>query len=238
MKRALLALGCLLVSVAAGASESPVPSGVRIETKRTESGRITVTVRRIGYFVALRAGDRTSAARDWVAAEIDASAGSEVELGWETTDRATLETSRGGIRVVAADDGPRVSWFSLPAPIVTATHRDRLHECRAFESAPGFSVVCRVAQGARRLSALNLTGDDPLSGVAKADEKTHFVRLDLPVAEGGAEARLMGYLDGNTAVVVRAEASWARGEPRPTLSLADGTRRQLVPLPLDAFWLE
>jgi hypothetical protein len=239
VKRALLVLGCLLVGAAADAApgvrsspvaaESPAPSDVQVEMIKAESGQWTVKVRRAGHLVALRAGDRTSVGPNWVAAEIDGPSGSRIELGWETTDAATLETSRGGIRVEAAGDGPRVSWFSLPAPTVAAEHRHRLHECRAFEAeSGGFSVVCRVQRGARKLSALNLTDEAPLSAVAMADLGAQMVRLDLPVAEGSAEARLVGYLDGNTAVVMRAEATWVRGEARPTLSLADGTRRQLA----------
>jgi hypothetical protein len=241
--RALLAAACVLVCVSADAStvgssaparnESPAPPDVRVETKQNESGQWTVTVRRPGYLVALRAGDRTSAGRDFVEADIEGLSGSRIELGWETTDRATLETARGGLRIAAAGDEPHVSWFSLPDPVVAATNHGRLHDCRAFESEPsGFSVVCRVTNGARKLSALNLTGEAPLSGIAAADN-AHLVRLDLPVAEGGAEARLIGYLDGSTAVVVRAEATWARGETRPTLSLTAGTRGQLTaPHPL------
>src|SRR5262249_39593422 len=69
--RSLLALGCALVCALAQAAppvrssaparnDSPAPPDVRVETKQTESGQWTVTVRRPGYLVALRAGDRTS----------------------------------------------------------------------------------------------------------------------------------------------------------------------------------
>jgi hypothetical protein len=236
--RALLAAGCLFVCVSASAapatessrvaeSEAPAPSDVRVEMKKGQSGRWNVTFRRNGYFVALRIGERTSAARNAVTVEIDGPPGSAIELGWEATDGATLDTSRGGIRMTATDEGPAVSCFALPPAAVVGTNRGQLHECRAFEyESRGFAVVCRIANGARKLSALNLTGDAPLSGVATSGES--LVRLDLPVGEGGAEARLIGYLTGSTAVVVRAEATWVRGEERPTLSLASGTRRQLV----------
>ena len=136
----------------------------------------------------------------------------------------------GGIMVslgVSASDA-RPASFEWPAGVVVAANRDRLHECRAFErEAGGFTVVCRVARSAHKLAAVNLSDENPLVGIASTAER-EIVRLDLPVTEGTAEARLLGYLDGNTAVVVRAEATWARGEDRPTLSLVDGTRQQLV----------
>jgi hypothetical protein len=138
----------------------------------------------------------------------------------------------GGLMVslgVLASDARPATTFEWPAGVVVAANRDRLHECRAFErEAGGFTVVCRVARSARKLAAVNLSDEGPLVGVAVTAETDSIVRIDLPVAEGTAEARLVGYLDGNTAVVVRAEATWARGEDRPTLSLVDGTRRQLV----------
>jgi hypothetical protein len=235
--RAPLVLGFLLVCVAADATpsvrssrepvESPAPPDVRVEAKKGESNRWNVTLRRSGYLVALRAGERTSAARDSVTAEIDEPTRGGIDLRWEATDGVTLETSRGVIHVTAGQDAPSATWFALPAPVPAGSNRGQLHDCRAFEyESSGFAVVCRVATGARRLSVLNLTGEVPRAGVVTASES--MVRLDLPLVEGRAEARLVGYLAGNTAVVVRAEATWARGEPRPTLSLADGTRAQLT----------
>jgi hypothetical protein len=241
--RALLVLGFLLVCVAADAAppvrttageqtESLAPSDVRVEVKKGEAGRWNVIFRRKGYLVALRSGERTSAARDSVTTEIDAPADSPIELRWEATDRTTLETDRGGIRVTAGESAPMASWFALPPPVAAGSNRHQLHDCRAFESESNvFAVVCRFESGTTQLSALNLTGDAPLAGVTTAPGPTpsaSLVRLDLPISEGSAEARLVGYLAGTTAVVVRAEATWVRGEDRPTLLLTDGTRRQLV----------
>jgi hypothetical protein len=181
-----------------------------------------VVVRKRGHLVAIRAGERTSSARDWVAAQLEGSG--QVDLVWEATDPATLETTRGTIHVAPSDEGPRISSASLPAPAVVASHRDRLHECRAHEEGGGFAVVCRVAGGARQLAIVNLTGEGPEAAL----ERPGVLRFDVPVSEGRAEARLMGYLDGVTAVVVRAEASWARGEDRPTFALAGAARAQLA----------
>jgi hypothetical protein len=112
----------------------------------------------------------------------------------------------------------------LPAPTVIASLNERLHECRAHERGGGFAVVCRVGGIARQLAIVNLTGEGPETAL----ERPGVLRFDVPISEGRAEARLMGYLDGVTAVVVRAEASWARGENRPTLVLASSSRAQLV----------
>jgi len=177
--------------------------------------------------VALRAGGRASAAVDWVSAEIDNAPASALGLTWETTHEHTLETERGALRLTSSDGHPSVTSEPLPPPPIVATEKRRLHACQAFEAASAaFTVVCRVASHAVKLAAVNVTEPSPSSDVTKMTQREHVVRFDLPISEGTAGARMMGYLDGITVVVVRAEATWATGETSPTLLLSAATRRQ------------
>jgi hypothetical protein len=54
-----------------------------------------------------------------------------------------------------------------------------------------------------------------------------LVRLDLPASQGGAEARVVGMVQGVKGVVLRAEATFFEGEA-PALSLEASERAQPV----------
>lgn len=193
-----------------------------------EGSAIRLSIKRPGYVVALRSREHVSVAQDWVSALVAGFDGRGLEMQWETTDPRSLETVRGGLRIVGGTEGPTVDWFSLPDPVVFASRQDRLHACRAHASGDGYTVLCKVGKSARKLSVSNVTDETLLSNVWMSSGETHVVRLDLPLSEGEAPARMMSYLDGITAIVVRAEASWVRGEERPSMALFAATRGQPI----------
>jgi len=210
-----------------GDQERPAPPDV-VVTLTQDGNALHVAVKRSGYVVALHAGERVSVAEDWVSALVEGLDRRVLEMEWEATEPQSLDTVRGGLRITPAAETPTVSWFALPEPVVVASRQDRLHTCRTQVGESGYTVLCRVSKSARKLSVTNVTDDSLLSNVWMSSGAAHVVRLDLPLSEGEAPARLMGYIDGVTAVVVRAEASWARGEEHPTMGLFAATRRQPV----------
>lgn len=208
--------------------KTAAPPDVTVELTEAPNA-LRLVLRRPRYIVALRTADRVEAAEDWVSAGIEGLGGRELGMEWETTDPRSLDTVRGGLWIAAGPEGPTVTWFGLPEPVVVASHQEHLHTCRALgATGGGFTILCRVARSARKLSVTNVTDESLLSNVWMSAGAAHIARLDLPLGEGDAPARLMGYVDGVTAVVVRAEASWVRGEEHPTLALFAATRRQPV----------
>jgi hypothetical protein len=131
---------------------------------------------------------------------------------------------------------PRLS-LATTAPIVRR-HAERRHACEAHgDGSGGFTVLCRVDPEARRVGVANVTDPRPLEDVwampvpkpkrAPAGRAAAtLVRLDLPLRPGESRGRVVGYVDGLTGVVVRAEASWLHAEPEPSLALLASARTQ------------
>jgi hypothetical protein len=206
----------------------PAPSGVTAELSPEPIG-FRLTLRRPGYIVALRAAQGVSVAENWVSAQLEVQQGSGVDLEWETTDPLSLETDRGELHVHPGSGGPVTTLTGLARPVVVTTRQERFHTCRAHIAwRDGFAMLCRVSNSARKVSVSNPSDERLLSNVWMSSGPARVVRLDLPVSEGEAAGRVLGYLAGAHAIVVRAEASWAKGEEHPSMALFASERRQPV----------
>src|SRR6185436_19412840 len=83
------------------------------------------------------------------------------------------------------------------------------HTCAAHrDPGSGFTVLCRLHHGAHRVSATNVTSPRVEDNTWVIPEKEPLVRLDLPLAPGRFEARVIGFVHGLTGAVIRAEASY------------------------------
>jgi hypothetical protein len=110
--------------------------------------------------------------------------------------------------------------FVLPPAAPVAVEKRHLHTCASYrDTRTGFTVVCQLHRGAWRVGVANLTGENPSQDVWATPGEEPTVRLDLPIAKGGAEARLLGYISGGTGIAIRAEASWIEGEDEPSITL-------------------
>jgi len=222
----------------------PLPSDITADVRADETANARastwrVTVRRPGQLVALRTAGVRAAGEDWVAVRIEgeASGASEFEpMTWETTDPKTLATTRGLLRL-APEGSALTARLSLAAPAPVVRHEaERRHVCEAHgDGSGGFTVLCKIDGEGRRVGVANVTDPRPLEDVwtmaPQAPKKTGrrgstVVRLDLPLGPGAARARVLGYVDGMTGVVVRAEASWLHGEPEPSLTVLTTARAQ------------
>jgi hypothetical protein len=200
------------------ALDTPVPEDVTVHVKRATEGRLQVQVKRKGHVVALRrgAGHRNG---DGEAAIEVAAAGDTMPIVWETTDPVTLVTTRGLVEIDAGG-GARLRLVAPPEVIASETRR--LHACRAHDDpAGGFAVICRVRGFA---SAVNVT-EHGAPWIATSASRT-MLRFDLAPEPGAADAVVLGYADGVTGVVVRAEASRVAGEDRPAIVIQSAERAQ------------
>jgi len=198
------------------ALDEPVPEGVTVKVRAETEGRLRVQVARKGHVVAIRrgAGHRTGDGE----AAIEIAAGEAAPIVWETTDPVTLVTTRGLIELDG--DGARLRLTAPPEVIASETRR--LHACRAHDdTAGGFAVICRTRDFA---SALNVTGGEAPWIAARASRT--LVRVELTPEPGAADALVLGYADGATGVVVRAEASRVAGEDRPVIVIQSAERPQ------------
>jgi hypothetical protein len=219
--------------------EAAAPSDVTLEIT-AEGGRSQrVVVHRPGYLVALLHGAARSAGKDWAALRVqiaepstkhrEARPGVEIDrLVWESTRLGTFVTERGLVSL--AHDGSsltgRLALAAPPAPAgetKTANTRCVAHH----DGAGGFTALCRVDHAARHVTAANVTGLRVIEGAIVAASKSldPLVRLDLPLAPGVGEARVVGFTLGRTGHALRVEASWAPGEP-PALYFAETERVQ------------
>jgi hypothetical protein len=206
----------------------PVPSDIAVELGPAPIG-FRLTLRRAGYIVALRAAEGVSVAENWVSAQLEMRDGAGVDLEWETTEPLSLDSDRGELRVRRGREGPVATLTGLARPVVVTTRQERLHTCRGHAAwRDGFAVLCRVSKSARKVSVSNPTDEQLLSNVWMSSGLARVIRLDLPLSEGEAAGRVLGYLAGADAVVVRAEASWAKGEEHPSMALFETERRQPV----------
>lgn len=219
------------------------PSDLEVEVSREGHGH-RVVVRRPGHLVALAHGMARAAGKDWAAMHVElAPAGAGRKAGaaapaldslvWEATPLAALTTERGlvALRLEGTELRAEASSSAPPEPAGAASGPH--HTCAAHrDPRGGFTVLCRLHHGARRVSAANVTGPEAQGGAWVIPAKEPLVRLDLPLAPGLGEARLVGFVHGITGAVLRAEASWAEGEA-PSLVIEETERSQPVSADLD-----
>jgi hypothetical protein len=206
-----------------------VPRDLHVDVVTEGPGRARIVVRRPGYLVAIRQGAVRAAGKDWAELRV----GSAGEVGgeltaWETTHLDTLLTMRGTVRVSAEKGRLSGRLVMAELPRVASRLEGRSHRCAGHRDGwGGFAVLCRFGAKASRVHAANLTAVQPLEDVwTVASPRSTVVRLDLAMAPGAAEARAIGYLEGLTGVVLRAEATQLRGEPEARLALGATERSQ------------
>jgi hypothetical protein len=217
----------------------PAPADVTL-TITPESGRSQrVVVHRPGYLVALLHGAARSAGKDWAALRVQvpeatgkarsARPGVVVDrLVWESTRLGAFATERGLVSL--SIEGERLDGkLALAAPPASAGESKGPHfTCVSHhDGAGGFTALCRLDARARRITAANVTGLRVIEGAVVAAEKGAgpLVRLDLPLAPGVGEARVVGFTLGRVGHALRAEASWAPGEA-PALFFSETERVQ------------
>ena len=233
---------------AAEAGITPVGDAVPADVTLTitpEDGRSQrVVVRRPGYLVALLHGAARSAGKDWAALrvqvpEVNEARGKRREvrsgavidrLVWESTRLGSLVTERGLVALSLSSDGARLEGkLALAAPPASAGETKGPHfTCASHhDGASGFTALCRLDRAARRVTAVNVTGLRVIEGAVVVAEKgaDALVRLDLPLAPGVGEARVVGFTLGLVGHALRAEASWAVGEA-PALFFSETSRVQ------------
>jgi hypothetical protein len=218
---------------------APAPADMTLEIS-AEGGRSQrVVAHRPGYLVALLHGAARSAGKDWAALRVqvpeasgkrrDPRPGVEIDrLVWEATRLGTFVTERGVVSL-SLDDARLAGRLALAAPPVPAGETKGPHStCVAHhDGAGGFTALCRLDHAARRVTAANVTGLRVSEGAVVVAEKSldPLVRLDLPLAPGVGEARVIGFTLGRVGHALRVEASWAPGEA-PALFFAETERLQ------------
>jgi hypothetical protein len=228
---------------AAEAGITPVaaaaPSDVTLEIT-AEGGRSQrVVVHRPGYLVALLHGAARSAGKDWAALRVqiaepsakrrDPRPGVEIDrLVWESTRLGTFVTERGLVSL-SHDGASLTGRLALAAPPASAGEMKTANAaCVAHhDGAGGVIEAAERGEAARRVTAANVTGLRVIEGaVVVADKRMDpLVRLDLPLAPGVGEARVVGFTRGRVGHALRVEASWAPGEA-PALFFAETQRVQ------------
>ncbi|MEO5729960.1 MAG: hypothetical protein ABI134_16440 [Byssovorax sp.] len=222
----------------------PAPADVTL-TITKESGRSQrVVVHRPGYLVALLHGAARSAGKDRAALRVQvpevtgkprsARPGVVVDrLIWESTRLGSFATERGLVSLSLSSDGARLDGnLALAAPPASAGETRGPHfTCASHhDGAGGFTALCRLDARARRITAANVTGLRVIEGAVVAADAADkgagpLVRLDLPLAPGVGEARVVGFTLGRVGHALRAEASWAPGEA-PALFFSETERLQ------------
>ena len=216
-----------------------VPADVTL-TITPENGRAQrVVVRRPGYLVALLHGAARSAGKDWAALRVqvpeatskrrEPRAGVEIDrLVWESTRLGSFVTERGLVSL-SRGGAHLAGRLALAAPPEPAGETRSAHStCVAHhDGAGGFTALCRLDPAARHVTAANVTGLRVIEGAVVAADKGNdpLVRLDLPLALGMGEARVVGFTLGRVGHALRAEASWAPGEA-PALFFSETERLQ------------
>jgi hypothetical protein len=217
---------------------APAPGDLTVEVTRDGDGH-RVVVRRPGHLVALQYGLARAAGKDWAALHVEvapprsprqaqAAAAALDSLVWESTPLSALTTERGLVALHLTGSLLRAEASRAAAPEPAGASSGPHHTCAAHKDPRGgFTALCRLHHGARRVSAANVTGSEVQGGAWVIAGKDPLVRLDLPLAPGLAEARLVGFVHGITGAVLRAEASWAEGDA-PALVIEETERSQPV----------
>ncbi|MFT3769420.1 MAG: hypothetical protein QM820_28615 [Minicystis sp.] len=206
------------------ATDGAVPAAMTLKVQLESEHRWAVRVQCKGRIVALRQGDSHASGDGEAALANVMSSAREAPIVWETTDPATLVTTRGLVELDTEGDA-HLRLAEAPAVVASETHRR--HACNAHEDGVGgFTVICRVRGFA---SAVSLTRENAHDGVwATSNIERLILRFDLAARTGTADAIAIGYADGTTGVVVRAETSRVAGEDRPAIVIQSAERKQPV----------
>ncbi|MFT3767248.1 MAG: hypothetical protein QM820_17255 [Minicystis sp.] len=212
------------------AADTPAPADVTVEVTADARGGHRVVVTRKGWFVSLRHDDARAAGEDWAAMHLAARPGTKGDIHdrsiWEATRPSTLETTRGLVQLAVTGGAMKATIASARAPEPAGAWKSKRATCAAHhDGLGGFTVLCRFEKVVRHLGVANVTGARTLDDAWMTAGPSPMVRLDLPYRAGGAEGRVIGFSVANTAVVLRAEASFPEGEAA-TLLLEESDRAQ------------
>lgn len=216
-----MGLGAVIEGVQTLEAQEP-PPGLHVEVKADASGKQVLHVSEGGKLLALRQGENRAVGLGRVHLILDEN--SPAPVIWERTDLSKdLETIRGIARL-----SPGLPMLKVAEkPLDVGEERKGCHFCRAIgDGAGGFSVLCQVNA---QVSAANLKrNEEPGQRVFVQVGTPSYVRLDLPMAEGGVQAMALGYAYSGMGLVLRAESSWVSGESKASLAMASAERTQPV----------
>jgi hypothetical protein len=209
-------------------TEAAPPADLLIDVTRDGRDGHRVVLRRRGYLVSLRHEDARAAGTDWAAMRVGARAPRAApalppdtkvleetrdRLIWETTKLDGVETTRGVVSIWFEGQEIRSKLLLAPAPEPAGSFKSAHATCAAHrDGLGGFTVLCRFPRGVRHVGAANVTGARSLDDAWVTGGASPLVRLDLPLAPGAAEGRVIGLSHGASGVVLRAEAAWPEGE--------------------------
>jgi hypothetical protein len=229
----------LTVSTRLAPIAAPAPADVKVDVRRDGKGGARITVNRKGFVITLRRGSERVVAAEQASLPLLRGDAAATQMIWETTALATLVTTRGLVVLdeASAQGGPGPRAGRLPsaklrlgaAPVLRAVDSGLLHACVAQDDGLGaFTVLCRVDA---MPSATSLTGASNRESIAVVPGEPSLVRVDLAAAESGVAAAVVGYTDGLSGVVIRAEASRLAGEDHPVVTVVSASRQQPFPPP-------
>lgn len=227
--------GVVALSEDSAHSEAASLPAARME--RTSTGAHRLVLEKKGAFVHVAYHQAVSAGPDWAAIELRAGerAPERDVLVWESTEPETLETRRGLVSFSLAP-GAKLEVRPAAAPKAGPSSAAGARACQSHDDgASGFVVTCRVGQGPHTVRAIRPTAEKPLSGAWVWDvpgrpkgKALRLVRLDLPLAPGGADVGALSFVHGGKGVVVRADATWASAKEEPALTFTEMSRSQPV----------
>jgi len=218
-----------------GVKPSTTPADVAARLELTATGAHRLVIEKPGTFVHVGYREVAAAGPDWAAIELRAGdrAPKDDVAVWESTDPSTLATTRGVVRFsLARGAKPEATVAEAPRPGPRDTSKVR--DCRAHDDGEsGFAVVCRITMETSGVRAIRPASLKPLAGAWVWDvprlgkaPAARFVRIDLPLSAGGAEAGAIAYVHGIRGVVVRAEATWPSRDEAPALLFTETSRAQ------------
>src|SRR5262245_13007394 len=176
---------------------------VEARMELTSRGSHRLVVEKKGSFVHVQYREVESAGPDWAAIELRA--GDRAPKGdvavWESTDPQSLVTQRGVVRFTLSDNSKPEAVAAEP-PRLGPRDVSAVRTCQAHEDgASGFAIVCRISSLTSGVRAIRPVSAHPLAGawvwdLPKAASGARFVRIDLPLSAGGAEAGAIAYVHG------------------------------------------
>jgi hypothetical protein len=202
---------------------------LRLEIRPDGHGAHLVSVRRPGFLVSLRDERARSAGADWTALRV-ALEGEAVTTGrlvWETTPlEGPIETTRGFVHLTGAGEKLSGEIVETSPPEVATLWNGPHARCFAYHDGfGGFSVLCRLPKTVRVRGVANLTGRSALDDAWLMP--SGLARFDLARSPSGAEGRVIGLIEGVTAIALSLEARFPVKD-EPSLMLHESSRRQPV----------
>jgi hypothetical protein len=212
-----------------GRPTGAAPLDIRLEISPDGHGAHRVIVRRPGFLVSLRDERARSAGAEWTQLRVALEGGGATtgRLVWETTPlEGPITTTRGMVHLAGAGGTLSGEIVETPPPEVATLWNGPHAKCLAYHDGfGGFSVLCRLPKTVRVKGVANLTGRDALEDAWLMP--SGLARFDLARSPSGAEGRVIGLIEGVTAVVLSVEGRFPLKDV-PSLMFHESSRRQPV----------